>query len=66
MNLEDIKAAILLAAEDRFKTTFGNYVSQCATGDRKAAEEFEAGARLIINSEQKALNIIEKIFREAV
>ena len=66
MNLEDVKATILLAAEDSLKTTFGTYVKQSASGDRKATEEFEAGARLIINSEQKALNIIEKIFREAV
>jgi len=66
MNPDSAKATILLAAEDCLKTTFGNYIKQSASGDRKATEEFEAGARLVINIEQKALNIIEKIFRETV
>jgi len=64
MNPDSAKATILLAAEDSLKTTFGNYIKQSASGDRKATEEFEAGARLVINIEQKALNIIEKIFKE--
>jgi hypothetical protein len=64
MKLDNAKSAILNAAEDSLKTTFSNYVKQSASGDRKAAEEFETGAKLVITTEQKALDIIEKIFKE--